>query len=868
LNAFRQALYAARMPVTPSIRRFTVSPSVPPALSKLRALAYNLWWSWAPEAQELFVRMDKDLWEEVYGNPIELLARLGQARLEVLGADEAFVSHVERAHESLERYMSETGWFGRQFPEKKDARIGYFSMEYGLHESLPIYSGGLGVLAGDHLKTASDLGLPLVGIGLAYAEGYFRQQLADDGWQNELYPANDWQRLPVEPVFEANTHAADANKRLLINVQYPDRIVSAQLWRVQVGRIPLYLLDANLECNAPEDRAITGSLYGGDSEFRIRQEIMLGIGGIHALEALGLSPTVCHMNEGHSAFLALERIRRVMHSKGAAFETARLACAGGNVFTTHTPVPAGNDAFKNDVLLRYLAPYREALGLSEQALLDLGSVASGSPTFSMPVLAIHTSDKRNGVSELHGHVSRQMWKDLWPEVPAEEVPLGSITNGVHIASWVSDDLSALYTRYLGPDWRRRTDEPALWARIKEIPDAELWSTHGHRRHRLVALCRKRLRLSAERRGASQTELEAAGEVLDPRALTIGFARRFATYKRATLIFSDIPRLLALLGSTERPVQFVFSGKAHPQDREGKEFIRTIVKLSRDPRFKGKVVFIENYDMRVARALVSGVDIWLNNPRRPLEASGTSGMKAAANGALNVSILDGWWAEAWTKFGAQVGWAIGNGTDAHDEAGDKLEAEALYDLLEREIVPMFFDRNEDRLPRAWIQKMKGAISLCVPEFNTRRMVKNYTEQMYIPSLERTMKLQERDFADAKTLAAWKQSVAQQWPGVTLGDLELSATALEVGQKLKVSATVSGIAASEVAVEVYYGPTGGGHAISTGTIESMQFARTENGAHRFETELVTKESGSQALSVRVRPMNALLSDKFGAGLLRWA
>jgi glycogen phosphorylase len=842
----------------PTFRRFTVSPSVPAPLHKLRALAYNLWWSWAPEAHELFVRMDRDLWEEVYGNPIELLSRLGQARLEELAKDDAFVHHVERAYESLQTYISTKGWYARTY-ENSAERIAYFSMEFGLHESLPIYSGGLGVLAGDHLKTASDLGLPLAGVGLAYAEGYFRQQLADDGWQTEQYPVNDWHRLPVEPVFESGTQ-----KRLIINVLYPHGNVAAQIWRVNVGRVPLYLLDANLEQNTPSDRAITGPLYGGDHEFRVRQEIMLGIGGIHALEALGISPTICHMNEGHSAFLALERIRRVMQAKGMSFEVARTLCAAGNVFTTHTPVPAGNDAFKRDLVMRYLAPYREPLGLSEDALAALAS--SGSPDFSMPVLAMRTSDKRNGVSQLHGEVSRGMWKDLWPGVPAQEVPIGAITNGVHIASWVSDELSALYTRYLGPDWRRRTDEPELWKRVFEIPDAELWSTHGHRRHRLVSLCRKRLRLSAERRGANKAELAVADEVLDPRALTIGFARRFATYKRATLIFSDQERLLRLLSDTERPVQFVFAGKAHPQDREGKEFIRAIVRLSRDPRFRGKVVFIENYDMRVARAMVSGVDVWLNNPRRPLEASGTSGMKAAANGALNASILDGWWAEAWAKFGANVGWVIGNGLDAQDEAGDRLEAEALYDLLEREIVPAFFERGEDRLPRAWLSKMKGAIAHCVPEFNTRRMVKEYTNNMYAPSAKRLQTLSAAGAASG--LAAWQGEMRAKWPEVKLTDLTLERSELEVGERLRVSVTLHGALPKDCTVQAYFGLSGAAFTVESGQCVEMQVVEQTGNAHRFQAEIAISSSGAHALSARVMPKHALLPDPFGAGLVAWA
>ena len=703
--------------IMPTLRRFTVVPRLPPNLERLREIAHNLWWAWEPLARELFVRVDADLWEEVHGNPIELLSRVGQTRLDELAADDSFVMHLETAYAVFQRYMSREGWFTKRFPETAGARIAYFSMEYGLHQSLPIYSGGLGVLAGDHLKTSSDLGLPLVGVGLAYAEGYFRQVLNDDGWQGERYPINDWHRLPVQPVLDAG------GKRLIINVDYPQRVVHAQLWRVQVGRVPLFLLDANLEINTPADRAITGPLYGGDQEFRVRQEIMLGIGGIHALEAVGLSPTICHMNEGHSAFLALERIARVMRDKGASFQVASEAGSAGNIFTTHTPVPAGNDAFAPELVKRYLEPYRAALGINEEELLGLGRVGAaggekGAP-FSMPVLAIHTADHYNGVSALHGEVSRRMWKALWPDLPDHEIPIQSVTNGVHTASWVSDEMGALFTRYVGPRWAESPDDADLWSRVHDIPDAELWQTHEHRRHRLVTLTRRWVRATAERRRASRDEVNYADELLDPRALTIGFARRFATYKRAALLFSDLDRVKRLLSDVERPVQLVFAGKAHPQDKGGKELIRTIVHASRDAGLRGKVVFIEDYDMRIARALVSGVDVWLNTPRRPLEASGTSGMKAAANGALNVSVLDGWWAEAWRDHGTDVGWAIGRGEEYTDDQGDRVEAEGLYDLLEREVVPLFFQREaQGRMPRAWIKKMKNAISMLVPELTPR------------------------------------------------------------------------------------------------------------------------------------------------------
>jgi starch phosphorylase len=858
-------LYSATMP---TLRRFTVVPRLPPSLERLRDIAHNLWWTWAPVARELFVRVEPELWEEVHGNPIELLSRVGQARLDELTADDAFVSHLDAAWSTFERYMSREGWFAKRFPEAAKATIAYFSMEYGIHESLPIYSGGLGVLAGDHLKTASDLGLPLVGVGLAYAEGYFRQVLNDDGLQQERYPINDWHRLPVQPVLDAT------GKQMVIHVAYPHGDVHAQLWRVQVGRVPLYLLDANVAENAPADRSITGPLYGGDQEFRVRQEIMLGIGGVHALEAVGMAPTVCHMNEGHSAFLALERIARVMRGRGATFQVATEACSAGNIFTTHTPVPAGNDAFAPDLVKRYLEPYRAALGITPEELLTLGRIGRGEPaaTFSMPVLAIHSSDHYNGVSALHGEVSRKMYQPLWPELPEHEIPIRSITNGVHITTWVSHELGGLFTRYLGPRWMDATDDPTVWERVHDIPDGELWQTHEHRRHRLVTLARRRLRASAERRSATD-EIELAEEVLDPSALTIGFARRFATYKRATLLFSDLARVKKLLSDPEQPVQLVFAGKAHPQDKGGKELIRAIVRASRDVDLRGKVIFLEDYDMRVARAMVSGVDVWLNTPRRPLEASGTSGMKAAANGALNVSVLDGWWAEAWASHGSDVGWAIGHGEEYVEGSGDDVEAELLYALLEREVVPLFFRREgQSRLPRPWIKRMKNAIAKLAPMFNTQRMVRQYVESFYVPSIRLTHQMMDGDLSGAKLLAAWKQRVHDAWPEVAFKDVVLrSSEELKVGESAKVEAVVQlgTLTPDDVAMELYHGPTAGGHELSRGKIVRMKLAgKTADGSYRFVGEIPTSDSGAHAFAARLMPWNDAMTHPYETSLIRWA
>ncbi len=853
----------------PTLRHYTVVPRLPPALERLRDIAFNLWWCWSPMGEELFARLDPDLWETVRGNPIELLARVEQGRLDEVTSDDAFTGQLDAVWQTFQRYMQREGWFSRTFPEAAGARIAYFSMEYGIHECLPIYSGGLGVLAGDHLKTASDLGLPLVGVGLAYAEGYFRQVLNDDGWQGERYPINDWRRMPVSPVLDG------AGGRLIIRVQYPNGVVFAQLWRVQVGRVPLLLLDSNLEQNSPADRSITGPLYGGDQEFRVRQEIMLGIGGIYALEAMGLSPTVCHMNEGHSAFLAIERIARVMRERKVSFDVASEANSAGNIFTTHTPVPAGNDAFDPALVRRYLEPYRGALGISENDLLGLGRIdpSDHAAPFSMPVLAFRASDHYNGVSKLHGEVSRKMWQGLWPDLPTHEIPIESITNGVHTASWVAHEMGALYTRYLGPRWFEHPDDPELWQRAKDIPDAELWQVHEHRRHRLVQHARRWLRAAGERRGASREELLLCDEVLDPQALTIGFARRFATYKRAALLFSDIERVKRLLADPQRPVQLVFAGKAHPQDRGGKELIRSIIHASRDPGLRGRVVFLEDYDMRIARALVSGVDVWLNTPRRPLEASGTSGMKAAANGGLNVSVLDGWFAEAWADHGSEIGWAVGHGEEYQDASGDAREAELLYDALEREIVPLFFSRDGlGKLPRGWIGRMKTVIADLAPRYNTARMVREYAKRFYVSGIRLSARLVDGDLAAAKALTAWKGRVRGAWPGVAVREVRLeSRDEVAVGESVQVTALVQlgALTPADVAVELYHGPTGGGHELSRGSIIRMRpTENTGDGQWKYAGEIATGESGDHAFAARVVPYNETMTHPYETSLIRWA
>ncbi len=854
------------------IHTFVVVPSLPPALEPLRKIACNLRWSWDHDSIELFRRLDSDLWEVCGHNPVRLLGSVDQKRLETVARNEAFVAHLDRVSRDLQTYMtSESCWCQRTHQEACDCRVAYFSAEFGLTECMSIFAGGLGILAGDHLKSASDLGVPIVGVGLLYQQGYFRQYLNEAGWQKESYQDNDFHNLPVTLVRRPD------GSPLTISVDYPSRRVAAQIWLVQVGRVPLYLLDTNFEANSrPEDRDLTDQLYGGDLETRLRQEILLGIGGWRALEALGLEPGVCHMNEGHSAFLALERVRRLMETKHLSFAEARMLASSGLVFTGHTPVMAGHDYFPSSLIDSYFAGYERSLGISRSEFLGLGrrNPSDENENFCMTVLALRMAATANGVSKLHGRVSRDMWQLLWPGVPSDEIPITHVTNGVHFRSWISYEMNQLYDRYLGPDWREEPADHNLWKRAQTIPAAELWRTHERRRERLVAFARRRLRAQLERRGAARAEVEAADEVLDPDVLTIGFARRFATYKRATLLLRNPERLEKILNNPGRPVQIIFAGKAHPKDDAGKELIRQIVSLARRPEFRRRVIFLEEYDLAVSRYLVQGADVWLNTPLRPLEASGTSGMKAAANGALNLSTLDGWWDEAWTDLESRlIGWAIGFGESyPNQEVQDQLEGDALYDLLERDVVPTFYERGADRLPRQWIERMKTSLSTLCHFFNTHRMVREYTEDFYLLAHRRFQRLAADDATGAKALAAWLERVRKAWPEVRVVQLENhSPTTLSVGEPLKAAVCVhlGLLTPDDVAVELYQGSLNADGEIVNGLAIAMQpVAQVRDGEWAFEAEPVAcSDSGRHGFTVRVLPYSLDLPAALMPGLIRW-
>jgi starch phosphorylase len=844
-----------------NITTYKVDPQIPEPLKPLEELAHNLWLSWNIDAILLFVRLDYDLWIESRQNAARLLGMVSQDRYEALAKDDSYLAALTGVYEKFCAYRDGETWY-------KGARedvVAYFSMEYGLDVSLPIYSGGLGVLSGDHMKTSSDLGLPLVGVGLLYRQGYFQQYLNADGFQQESYPENDWYNMPVMICRD------DAGAPVKISVQIGESTVVAQVWEVKIGRSSLYLLDTNIEENSEELRAITATLYGGTKETRIRQEMLLGIGGFRALRALGINPAVTHMNEGHSAFLAIERIRELMTTQKLKLRQAMDALRPTNIFTTHTPVPAGNERFSVELMEKYFPSIAEGLGISWHDFMALGreNPQDEQEHFCMTVLALKLSAYSNGVAKLHGRVSREMWQGLFPGLPVSEVPITSVTNGVHVRSWLSRDMLDLFDRYFGP---RFYDEPTyldIWDRIDRISDEELWRAHERRKERLVSFARTRLREQLTRRGVAGSQLIAADEVLSPYTLTISFARRFATYKRATLLFRDPERLYKLLTSTEHPVQLIFSGKAHPHDAPGKNLIKEIVHFASQPEIRSKIVFLENYDMSMARYLVSGSDVWLNTPRRPMEASGTSGMKAAINGVLNCSILDGWWAEGYDP---SHGWAIGSGEEYEDEeAQDEIESKLLYNLLEREIVPSFYDRGRDGLPRDWIRRMKASIRQLGREFSSHRMLLDYAEQFYLPALENYRTMHSDSFKASKDLTAYFTNLDKAWHSIGFVEKpRIPERDLKVGDAMELTTSVKlgGIDPESVWVELYYGPMN-----NVGEIEPASRARMQHAGpagedvHRYSVTVTCKTAGRQGLAVRVLPAHPALVQQFVPGYVIW-
>jgi len=853
------------------VHTFTVVPKLPTEVEALRSIAYNLRWAWSHESIELFRRLDRELWERVAHNPVLLLGCIEQAKLEAAARDDAFLDHLRRVDNNLKAYLSpEHSWFCRTHACESDLpTIAYFSAEFGLTECLSIFAGGLGMLAGDHLKSASDLGVPLVAVGLLYQQGYFRQYMNQSGWQQEAYTSNDFHNLPVTPV------QSGYGEPTMISVDLAGRKVYAQVWKVQVGRVSLYLLDSNIEANTRhEDRDITDQLYGGDREMRIRQEILLGIGGYRALQAMGIQPTVYHMNEGHSAFLALEHLQHLMRTRNLSLAEARELGAASLIFTTHTPVEAGHDYFDRGLVNRYFGNTARELGVSPDEFFELGRAPNRSD-FCTAVLALRSAGHANGVAKLHGEVSRKMWQSLWPGVPLDEVPIQHVTNGVHFRSWISAEFNQLYDRYLGMNWREEPANSDVWSRVRSIPAEELWRTHERRRERLVAWARRRVRDQRIYRAAPQAEIDAADEVLNPDALTIGFARRFATYKRATLILRDMDRLRRILTDPARPVQIIFAGKAHPQDELGKELIRKVTEVSRDPVLGHHVVFLENYDMAVARYLVQGVDVWLNTPLRPNEASGTSGMKAAANAVLNLSIPDGWWDEVWNdpNNDHKMGWSIGKGEDYSDTAyQDQVEAEALYDLLERDVVPTFYDRGADRTPRKWVERMKACVDSLCHFVNTHRMVRDYVEGHYMKAHARFRELDQDGARRTRELTNALERIRREWQHVRVSKVEDGpGNVVPVATSMKIAADVhlGLLTPRDVAVELYIGSVAvNGELVEGQSVPMSPEGDPKEGVYRYEVETSIDRSGQHGYTVRVRPYHPDMPMAFLPGLITWA
>jgi starch phosphorylase len=839
-----------------ALRSFSVRPRLPDALGSLERLAMNLRWSWDERTRNLFRWVDPEGWDTCGHDPVHLLGIVKWERLEALAADPGFLRYLAELDAELTRYLTNPRWFQTRGASPLRL-VAYFSPEFGISEALPQYSGGLGVLAGDHLKAASDLGVPLVGIGLFYRNGYFRQLLSLHGWQQENFPTLDPHAMALTPCEDVR-----------IQVDLAGDVLSARVWRADVGRVPLYLLDADIEENSPECRAVTDRLYGGDAEHRIRQEILLGIGGVRALRALGVDAQVFHTNEGHAGFLGLERARELVDA-GMAPLDAYEAVRASAVFTTHTPVSAGIDKFPRELMEKYFKTQTETYGVTLDELMQIG-LRDDEPhetKFNMAVMGLRLAARSNAVAKLHGAVSRAMFAGLWPDVPVDEVPIISITNGVHAHTWISPEIDDLLARNVLPEW---DDAGAAdWQRVRDIRADELWRAKEQGRERMVSFVRHRLRLSKLAQGMSVSDVAWTDEVLDPRVLTVGFARRFATYKRATLLLSQPERLKALLLAPDRPVQFVFAGKAHPADDEGKAMIQRIYHLAADAEIRHRLVFIDDYDIAVARALYQGSDVWLNTPRRPQEACGTSGMKAALNGGLNCSILDGWWDE-W--FDGTNGWAISSAEGVHDiGARDTIEANSLFELLERQIVPLFYLRTEGPVPRRWVYRIRDSLASLGPRVTASRMVRDYVAELYEPSAIGANRMDANDHAGARELASWKRHVIGAWSGVRVAAVSAETSTPELGSTQKVTATVllGNLQPSDVAVQLLHGTVGPGQELVSPSIVTTGFIGHDgDGAARYEGEFPCDTAGSYGFTVRVVPNHPDLSSPMELGRVAWA
>lgn len=849
-----------------TIGKIKVTTAIPDRLNRLKEIASNMWWSWNNEAIDLYRDIDLALWENLNKNPVRFLQEVSLKKIEEKMSDPEFLSSYDEVVATFDRYMSEQNtWYAKTFPEVKDEKIVYFSAEYGLNEVLPVYSGGLGVLSGDHCKSASDLGLPFTAIGLFYKQGYFEQRINNDGWQETNFKNLNYSQLPVHPVFDGT------GRPLTVYVELPGRVVYARLWRIAIGRINLYLLDTDVPENNQFDRGLTERLYGGDRETRIQQEILLGIGGIRTLDALGIKGTVFHMNEGHSAFMGLELARKLIMEKNMPFAEAREVVISSSVFTTHTPVPAGNDVFPIDMMDRYFNTYWPQLGLQRHEFISLGLKPGDQNNFNMTVLALGMSGKKNGVSELHGAVSRNIFNSIWPETPEDEVPITHITNGIHTMTWLSPSFKYLFNKYLPADWQERLYDDDVWKAIDNIPDVDMWKTHNVLKTKMIKFIRDRLKKQYLQNGVSLHEVNDLDDQMDTNVLTIGFARRFATYKRANLIFRDLARIERILNDKEMPLQIIFAGKAHPADRPAHEVIKHINDIAHREGFKGKVFLIENYNMTVARNLVQGVDVWMNNPRRPLEASGTSGQKVCINGIPNFSILDGWWCEG---FNGKNGWVIGDDTPYENEQHqDDADSKSLYETLEREILPLYYTRNAAGIPTGWVHIMKESIKSLTPVYGTHRMVQDYVNLMYMPCILRNLEIRKTNFRLVREFTDWKQMISKVWPQVHIvadRDIHgLSEHATISGEPISLNATVQlgTLSPADVTVEVYYGPLNANTIVHGEATEMSLVRQIDSATFQYAASVSIDDGGEYGYSFRIIPKHSSMYNKFDMPLMKW-
>lgn len=850
-----------------------ITPEIPASIIRIKDLAYNVWWVWNPGAQELYKKIDQKLWEDVHHNPVKFLLEAKLKDLEAAAQDSSYKELYKAVFAEFDQYMNEENtWFNQNYPEQKGELIAYFSAEYGIHESLPIYSGGLGVLAGDHVKSASDIGIPYVGVGLLYKQGYFTQRINVEGWQEAVYYNLDFSQLPLNKVMNAQ------GEQLVIDVDLPGRKVYANIWYIQAGRVRVYLLDTNNTKNKTEDRWFTSQLYGGDQEMRITQEILLGIGGVKALRALGYNPTVWHMNEGHSVFLGLERIRELVEKEGLGFYEALEIVKSNTIFTTHTPVPAGNDAFPLHLQAKYFKNYWESVKITESQFMDLGKEIepNGYQIFSLTVLALKLAGRANGVSELHGHVSRKIWEKVWEGVPFEENPITHITNGVHTETWMAPEFKTLYDKHLGKEWKRNINQADYWKKIKDIPNEDVWSIHEGLKKRMVDFVRDRAAGQWARHGISLTDIHTDTDMLlNPGYFTIGFARRFATYKRAVLVFKNMERLKKILNNPDMPMQIVFAGKAHPKDKPGQEFIKSVFDIAKLEGFKGKIFFVEDYDMNVARYLIQGVDVWLNTPRRPLEASGTSGQKGPINGIINFSVLDGWWRESYFMNNLS-GWSIGQDKDySNPENQDGEDANDIYNKLEKEILPMYYKRDQHGIPNDWVNRMKESMMTVLPHFSTDRMVKDYTQKLYLPSIAQGKNFSKENFKIGKNVSSWKNYIHTLWnqvyiePDSIKPSGEFLEASLKEGCKVNAVVRLGGIKSDDVSVEIFYRKVDdkGTVVADTLTCKMEKVEDVGNGRVRFEGFLKPLNAGHYEYTIRVMPYNTNLAHKHEIGLIKW-